>query len=73
MKAPAVRLVDAACVLALIALGAMSWSIVDARPVPVFLAMSAGQAAGTLSLGLFLSVLVFGATRKRRPPAAGPS
>lgn len=59
------RLVDLACVLALVGLAAMVWSVLDPRPVPVFLAMSAGQAIGTLSLLLFLLVLVIGATRAR--------
>lgn len=56
------RLVRIACVLALAGLAAMVWSILDPRPVPVFVAMSAGQAIGTLSLLLFLLVLVRGAS-----------
>lgn len=59
------RLVDVACVLALVGLAAMTWSILDPRPVPVFLAMSAGQAIGTLSLLLFLFALVSGLTRPK--------
>lgn len=59
------RLVDAACVLALVGLAAMTWSVLDPRPVPVFIAMSVGQAIGTLSLLLFLLVLVLGASRAR--------
>ena len=57
------RLVDIACVLALAGLGLMVWSVLDPRPVPVFIAMSLGQAAGTLSLVLFLVALVLGLTR----------
>jgi len=59
------RLVELACVLALIGLVAMVWSILDPRPVPVFVAMSVGQAIGTLSLFLFVFVLVTGASRAK--------
>ena len=59
------RLVDAACVFALVGLAAMTWSVLDPRPVPVFIAMSVGQVIGTLSLLLFLLVLVLGASRAR--------
>lgn len=58
------RLVRIACFLALAGLAAMSWSVVDPRPIPVFVAMSVGQVIGTFSLLLFLFVLVLGATRK---------
>jgi hypothetical protein len=47
-----------ACLLALAALGLMTWSLFDPRPIPVVLAMSVGQALGTLSLGAFLAVVV---------------
>ncbi len=52
------RMVDVACVAALVAIGLMVWSVVSPKPLPVFLAMSAGQAVGTLSLLLFLAALV---------------
>ncbi len=52
------RVLKAACVLALIALALMSWSLFDPRPIPVVLAMSLGQLLGTLSLGAFLVVVV---------------
>lgn len=66
------RLVDTACVMALIGLAAMTWSVLDPRPVPVFLAMSAGQAIGTLSLLLFLFVLVLGASRSKADRGTTP-
>jgi hypothetical protein len=66
------RLVDTACVLALIGLAAMTWSVLDPRPVPVFIAMSVGQAIGTLSLLLFLLVLVLGASRSKTDRGATP-
>jgi hypothetical protein len=35
------------------------WSLVDPRPIPVILAMSVGQALGTLSFLAFLGVVVY--------------
>ncbi len=46
------------CVLALVALALIVWSLVDPRPIPVILAMSVGQAVGTLSFAAFLIVVV---------------
>jgi hypothetical protein len=46
-----------ACVCALAALGLMSWSLFDPRPLPVIAAMSIGQALGTLSFVSFLVVV----------------
>jgi len=47
------RVLQAACVFALIAIGLMTWSILDPRPVPVMVAMSLGQVVGTLALATF--------------------
>jgi len=52
------RVLRAACVLALVALALMSWSLFDPRPIPVVLAMSLGQVLGTLSLVAFIAVVV---------------
>jgi peptidoglycan/LPS O-acetylase OafA/YrhL len=52
------RLLDLACVLALVGLGLIVWSIVDPRPVPVVLAMSAAQGVGTLSFVIYLVVVL---------------
>lgn len=54
------RMITAACWLGLAALALMVWSVLDPRPVPVFLAMSIGQAIGTASLALFLLGLLRG-------------
>ena len=43
-----------ACVLALVALPLMTWSLFDPTVWPVLIALSLGQAIGTLSLLLFL-------------------
>lgn len=51
------RVLDAACVLALVALALMMWSLLDPRPIPVILAMSIAQALGTASLLALLVVV----------------
>jgi hypothetical protein len=64
------RILNAACVLALVALALMIWSLLDPHPIPVILAMSAAQMLGTASLGAFLIVVaddVRHAERKDEP------
>ena len=51
---PNERLLRAACVLALIALPLMVWSIFDPRVWPILVALSIGQGLGTLSFVMFL-------------------
>jgi hypothetical protein len=51
------RLVRAACVLALVALALIVWPAFDPRPVPVVVAMSLGQALGTVSFLCFIVVV----------------
>lgn len=46
-----------ACVLALVALPLMVWSVFDPRVWPVLIALSVGQGIGTLSFVLFLVVV----------------
>jgi peptidoglycan/LPS O-acetylase OafA/YrhL len=53
-----------ACVLALVALGLMLWSLFDPRPPPVLIALSVGQALGTASFGLYLLVVAFDLRKK---------
>lgn len=48
------RLVRVACILALVALPLMVWSVLDPRVWPVLVALSVGQGIGTLSFLLFL-------------------
>jgi hypothetical protein len=59
------RRIRLACVLSLIALSLMGWSLVDSTPIAVIVAMSVGQALGTLSLVLFLVVVVWDLRRAR--------
>ena len=58
MKLPSNHtLLRAACVLGLVALPLMVWSIFDPTVWPVLIALSVGQAIGTLSFVLFLVVV----------------
>ena len=52
------RVLSLACGLALVALALIVWSIVDPRPIPVVAAMSLAQGLGTLSLLLYLIVVI---------------
>jgi hypothetical protein len=51
------KILRVACVLALVALALMVWSLVDPRPFPVVMAMSIGQVIGILSLLLYVGVV----------------
>ena len=51
---PTEKLLRVACVLALIALPLMVWSVFDPTVWPVLVALSIGQGIGTLSFVLFL-------------------
>lgn len=48
------RRVRWACVLSLVALALITWSLVSKKPLPVIAAMTIGQILGTLSLLFFL-------------------
>jgi hypothetical protein len=58
-----------ACGCALVALGLMTWSLFDPRPLPVIAAMSIGQVIGTLSLVCFLGVVARDLRPLRRTPS----
>jgi hypothetical protein len=66
------RVLQSACVLALVALGLFVWSLFDPRPIPVILAMSVGQVIGTVSLLAFLVVVArdLRAGQRREPVGA---
>ena len=55
-----------ACVLALLALPLMVWSVFDPRVWPVLVALSVGQGIGTLSFLLFLFVVARDLNVKRK-------
>jgi hypothetical protein len=52
------RILTGSCVLGLLALAMMTWSLFDPRPIPVVATMSLGQVIGTLSLGAFAFIVV---------------
>jgi hypothetical protein len=60
------RVLRAACVLALAALGLMAWSLFDPRVFPVMVAMSIGQVLGTASFAAFGWVVLSDLRRLRR-------
>jgi hypothetical protein len=66
MKMSRPRVLQGACVLALLGLGLFVWSLVDPRPIPVVLAMSVGQVLGTLSFLAFLAVVVYDLRKAQR-------
>lgn len=53
-----------ACYLTLVALGLITWSLFDPRPIPVILAMSAGQVVGTAAFAIYLRIVYTEARRK---------
>lgn len=66
-KPPLRRLLQVSCVLALLALVLIAWALVDPHPVPLMVAMSAGQVIGTLSFAGFLWVVVSDVWRTKQP------
>ncbi len=66
------RMLVYACVLGLIGLALMSWSLFDQGWIPVMMAMSVGQVIGTLSLALFLLVIYIDLQRATFRPSIPP-
>jgi hypothetical protein len=58
------------CVLTLVGLALMAWSMVQPTWMPVMLAMSVGQLVGTTAFAIFLVVIVRDLRRRVReaPP-----
>jgi hypothetical protein len=50
-------LVRTACVLGLVGLALMVWSVFDPRVWPILVALSVGQVVGTVCFALFLVVI----------------
>lgn len=65
-------LVRLACVLALIALALMCWSVLNPRPLPVIFAMSIGHAIGGTAFVCYLLAVVLDAGQ-RTPSSSTPS
>ena len=63
------KVLTGACFCALAAIGLMTWSLLDPRPIPVVVAMSVGQALGTASLVAFLVVVSVDLRKRMAEPA----
>lgn len=61
--------------LALFGLVFMCWAVLQPTPMPVILAMSVGQGAGTLSFLMFLFVVIADLRRAKvfEPPPSEPA
>ncbi|HWO25937.1 MAG TPA: hypothetical protein VNO30_44695 [Kofleriaceae bacterium] len=60
------RLLRASAALTLAALALMVWSMLQPTPLPVMLAMTVGQALGTLAFALYGYVVIADVWRGRR-------
>jgi hypothetical protein len=60
------RLLRISALLTMVGLAFLVWSLVAPTPMPVILAMSVGQGAGTLAFGLYGYVIVADLRRDRR-------
>jgi CHASE2 domain-containing sensor protein len=66
------KLMVYACVLGLIGLALMSWSLFDQGWIPVMAAMSVGQGIGTLSFVLFLVIVLIDLRHAEFRPSLPP-
>jgi len=66
------RLMVWACVLGLMALALMSWSLFDQGWIPIMMAMSVGQGIGTLSFALFLVIVIIDLRQAEFRPSLPP-
>lgn len=60
------KLLRISAVLTVIGLAFMVWSLLQPTPMPVLLAMSAGQGIGMLAFAIYLYVIVVDLRRGRR-------
>jgi hypothetical protein len=70
------RVLGAACLLSLLALALMVWSLLEPTPMPVLVAMSVGQVLGTVSLLMFGAVVIADMRRahlERAPSSPDPA
>ena len=67
------KLMVYACVLGLIALALMSWSLFDQGWIPVMAAMSLGQGIGTLSFMLFIAIVIMDLRKAEFRPSIPPA
>lgn len=67
-----VGLVRVACVLALLALALICYSVLVPHPLPVILAMSLGHLVGGAAFACYLLAVILDATRRPAPPSPPP-
>jgi hypothetical protein len=60
------KLLRLSALLTILGLVFMVWSLLQPTPLPVMLAMTAGQLFGTVAFGLYLYVIVVDLRRGRR-------
>jgi len=72
LKSSVLKLTRAACILALIGLALMSWSLLDPRAIPVIVAMSIGHAFGFGAFGCYLLAVVLDVRGARAESAPKP-
>lgn len=71
------RMLQVSAVLTLLALALMVWSMLAPTPLPVMLAMTVGQALGTVAFGAYIYVVIKDLRRAMRakrdsiPPPVG--
>jgi hypothetical protein len=70
LEASVLKLTRAACVFALLGLSLMSYSILDARAIPVITAMSLGHAFGIAAFACYVLAVVLDARRNARATSA---
>lgn len=61
------RLVIAACLLNLVAIALMIWSVLDPTPLPVMVVMSLGQVIGTCGLLCYLAAVLVYQWKRKKP------
>jgi MFS family permease len=66
------RILVYSCILGLVGLALMCWSLFDQGWIPVMMAMSVGQGIGTLSLALFILVVLIDLRRANFRPSIPP-
>lgn len=66
------HLIRVACVLALLALSVMAYSVVSLKPLPVVFAMSVGQGIGVVAFCLYLLAVVLDTQRSSAAPCDPP-
>jgi hypothetical protein len=66
-------LVKLACVLALLALSLICYSVLVPRPLPVILAMSLGHVVGGSAFACYFLAVILDATRRPSSPSGHPA